>query len=285
MPLTEATHFSDVCRLQCLSGKKRTPKILLVAASRAAKQLVGYFCGYTTKRQVVGKYELDQSANSMSLLEETLKKDSGSRQLSRVTNRMLSDLQCRGMLRPATEEMNLAANSVAHDNMNAEFIRTFMTQSFPGRRYLERLEWELKQESKQGTWMHLPAFRTLSIHSNCALTPHAAAYGFRGCDPSVYYLSPWEFCMFVRVVKLWPPEHPANKEVTLTQWTDAGLAYYEEHKSDDPPAELTPGLHWKVIEPRDNIHRKNYITYPSEGTALQYFRHEWVMMLQARPTT
>ena len=283
MPLTEATHFSDVCRLQCLSGKKRTPKTLLVAASRAAKQLVGYFCGYTTKRQVVGKYELDQSANSMSLLEETLKKDSGSRQLSRVTNRMLSDLQCRGMLRPATEEMNLAANSVAHDNMNAEFIRTFMTQSFPGRRYLERLEWELKQESKQGTWMHLPAFRTLSIHSNCALTPHAAAYGFRGCDPSVYYLSPWEFCMFVQVVKLWPPEHPANKEVTLTQWTDAGLAYYEEHKSDDPPAELTPGLHWKVIEPRDNIHRKNYITYPSEGTALQYFRHEWVMMLQARP--
>ena len=89
--------------------------------------------------------------------------------------------------------------------------------------------------------------------------------------------------MFVQVVKLWPPEHPANKEVTLTQWTDAGLAYYEEHKSDDPPAELTPGLHWKVIEPRDNIHRKNYITYPSEGTALQYFRHEWVMMLQARP--
>ena len=104
MPLTEATHFSDVCRLQCLSGKKRTPKTLLVAASRAAKQLVGYFCGYTTKRQVVGKYELDQSANSMSLLEETLKKDSGSRQLSRVTNRMLSDLQCRTTPGPTHRE-------------------------------------------------------------------------------------------------------------------------------------------------------------------------------------
>ena len=243
MPLTEATHFPDVCKLQCLSGRKRSAKALLVASSRAAKQLVGYFCGYTTKRQVVGKYELDQAANSMNLLSESLKKDSSSRQLARVTNKMLTDLQCRGMLRPATEESNLAANSVAHDEMNAEFIRTFRTQSFEGRRYLERLEWELKQDAKQVTWVHLPACRKLSIHSNYALTPHAAAYGFRGRHPSVYYLSPWEFCMFVRVVKLWPPEHLANKEAALTAWTEAGLAYFEAHKSDHPRVELTPGLH------------------------------------------
>ena len=283
VPLTEATHFRDVCKLPCLSGRRRSPKTLLVTASRAAKQLIGYFCGYTTKRQVVGKYELDQAANSMNLLSESLKKDCGARQLARVTNRMLSDLQCRGMLRPATEEMNLAANSVSHDVMNAEFIRTFRTQSFQGRRYLERLEWELKQDAKQVTWVHLPAFRQLSIHSNYALTPHVAAYGFRGRNLSVYYLSPWEFCMYIRVVKLWPPEHPANKESKLTQWTEEGLAYYDAHKSDDPPVELTPGVHWKVIEPADNLPRNDYITYPSYGTAFNSFRHEWVMVLQARP--
>jgi hypothetical protein len=283
VPLTEATHYSDVCKLQCLTSRKRSPKALLVASSRAAKQLVGYFCGYTTKRQVVGKYELDQAANSMNLLSESLKKESGARILARVTNRMLTDLQCRGMLRPATEEMNLAANSVAHDEMNAEFIRTFRTQSFQGRRYLERLEWELKHDATKRTWIHLPACRKLSIHSNCALTPHAAAYGYRGSHPSVYYLSPWEFCMFVRIVKLWPPVHAANKEAMLTEWTDAGLEYYEAHKSDDPPAELTPGLHWTVIEPEDNHRRKDYITYPSYGNLLEFFRHEWVMVLQPRP--
>ena len=64
---------------------------------------------------MVGKYELDQAAASMNVLEDVLKKDSVARQISRVTNRMLSDLQCRGMLRPATDEMNLSANSVAHD--------------------------------------------------------------------------------------------------------------------------------------------------------------------------
>ena len=283
VPITETTHFSDVCALQCLRGPKRPPKSMLIAASRAAKQLVGYFCGYTTKRQVVGKYELDQAANSMHLLSETLKKDCGIRQLARVTNRMLTDLQCRGMLRPATEEMNLAANSVSHDEKNAEFLRTFMTQIFEGRRYLERLEWELTQSAQQITWMHLPACRKLSIHSSCALIPHAAAYGFRGRHPSVYYLSPWEFCMFVKIVKLWPPEHPANKEATLTQWTDEGLTYYEAHKADDPPAELTPGLHWTVIEPEDNVRRKDYITYPSYGSLFESFRHEWVMVFQSRP--
>ena len=129
-PLMEATHFPDACKLQCLSGCKKSPKSLLVSASRAATQLVGYFCGYTIKRQVVGKYELDQAANSMNLLCESSKNEFGARQLARVTNRMLSDLQCRGMLRPATEEMNLAANSAAHDVMRAEFIRIFRAQIF-----------------------------------------------------------------------------------------------------------------------------------------------------------
>jgi len=89
--------------------------------------------------------------------------------------------------------------------------------------------------------------------------------------------------MFVHVVKLWPPEHLANKETALTEWTEEGLAYFEAHKADDPPVELTPGLHWKVIEPENNLHRKDYITYPSYGTILDYFRHEWIMVLQARP--
>ena len=89
--------------------------------------------------------------------------------------------------------------------------------------------------------------------------------------------------MFVQVVKLWPPEHAANKEATFTEWTEEGLTYFEAHKADDPPAELTPGLHWKVIEPANNFHRRDYITYPSYGSFLDSFRHEWIMVLQARP--
>ena len=88
--------------------------------------------------------------------------------------------------------------------------------------------------------------------------------------------------MYIRVVKLWPPKHPANEDSVLRQWTDEGLAFYEEHKNDDPPVELTPGLHWKVIEPEVNLRRRDYITYPQKQL-LSSFRHEWIMVLQARP--
>ena len=67
--------------------------------------------------------------------------------------------------------------------------------------------------------------------------------------------------MYIQVEKLWPPKHPANEESVLTQWTDEGLAYYAAHKNDDPPAELTPGLHWKVIEPQENLHRRDYMAH------------------------
>ena len=84
-----------------------------------------YFCGYTTKRQLIGKYEFDQSSAAINLLAEKLRNDLARRQLASVANRMLTDLQCRGMLRTAREEVNQAAHAHEHHETNAEFIRTF----------------------------------------------------------------------------------------------------------------------------------------------------------------
>ena len=97
VPVIEETHFQDVCAMNCLERKRRSTKALLTTISRATRQMVGYFCGYTTKRQVVGKYELDHSSACMNFLSEQITTDNTRRQLSRVTNRMLSDLQCRGI--------------------------------------------------------------------------------------------------------------------------------------------------------------------------------------------
>ena len=60
------------------------------------------------------------------------------------------------------------------------------------------------------------------------------------------------------------------------------MAYYEAHKDDEPAVELTPGLHWKVIEPEVNLFQRDYITYPNTPDLIE-FRHEWIMVLQARP--
>ncbi len=89
--------------------------------------------------------------------------------------------------------------------------------------------------------------------------------------------------MFFSVEKLWPPAHPANEDQPMMQWTDEGLVFYEEHKNDDPPVELTPGVPWTVIEPECNLWCNGYLTYPRDNPSLQTFRHEWVMVRQAQP--
>ena len=55
---------------------------------------------------------------------------------------MLGDLEFRGHVRPAPKEFNLAGNHHLQDVMNAEFIRTFRTQSFCGGNLLKRLTQE-----------------------------------------------------------------------------------------------------------------------------------------------
>ena len=279
VPIIKQTHEDATCTLGCATDPLNR-KRLLKTASRAARQIVGYFCGYTTKRQVVGKYELDQASKSMNLLKCTIAKDTPYKQLAKVTNRILSDLQCRGMLRTASEEVNLAVNAHEQDEMNAEFVRTFRTQCFFGRRLLEAYE-SVKRDAVT-TWTTVPRPRSLTILDHVKEIPHVHLYGYRGRDPSLYYLSPWEFSMHWTAEKLWPPAHSLNWERPVTKWTDVGHAFYLAHRSDDPAPELIPGEHWTVIEPQENPARCDYITFP-DRPRLATFRHEWVLVRNHRP--
>ena len=51
-----------------------------------------------------------------------------------------------------------------------------------------------------------------------------AAYGFRGKDPNLFYLSPWEFCQWYIIHKLRPPAHNYN----FTRLTSLGEAKVKE---------------------------------------------------------
>jgi hypothetical protein len=68
VPIDEHTHERS-CPRDCLK-KGFTWKQLCIVTQRAAKQLTGYFTGYTCKRQPVGKYELQQSQLGMSFMRE-----------------------------------------------------------------------------------------------------------------------------------------------------------------------------------------------------------------------
>ena len=64
-----------------------------------------------------------------------------------MANRMLGDLEFRGHARPATEEFNLAANHDSADVTKAEFLRTFITVTFPGSELLRREEQLTKEHA------------------------------------------------------------------------------------------------------------------------------------------
>jgi hypothetical protein len=145
VPLLRETHDA-ACRLEC--WKKASVQKLTAIAQRAQRNTTGYFSGYIAKRQAVGKFELKQATLNMQYLVDVIQNKSNKEQYHRVANRMLGDLEFRGHARPSTEETNLSANSHPQDVTAAEFIRTYMTQSFAGNQLLNREKHEKKKKSR-----------------------------------------------------------------------------------------------------------------------------------------
>ncbi|CAE8629629.1 unnamed protein product, partial [Polarella glacialis] len=276
VPLMPQTHEPS-CEKDCLQKAPSVKKVCLIA-QRALKQLTGYFAGYTCKRQPIGKYELQQSQQSLNFLQQKMQTESRGVQVSKVTNRMLSDLEGKGTLRTAAEEVNLAANMNENDVMDAEFIRTFRTQDFYGQRLLARLQLEQRRrdDQRQNAW--LPVRRVQKPGDNVLFYPYAEAYGFRPQDNRVWYLSPWEFSMLWRAVQLHPPCHPLCRG--RTKWTKEGRRFYTERKDDDPPVELIAGRRYRVVEQR---HAKQ-MPY-SDLPQLEQFRQHWLLVRHERPVT
>ena len=207
VPITAKTHEAS-CGRDCLDREDSDKKLWLVA-QKAGKQTTGYFAGYTVKRQPVGKYEMAQSTLSLNSLQAQIQDDKPLRQVARVTNRILSDLEVKGKLSPAPEEFNLAMHMEPHDVMAAEFIRTYDSVDFSGRDLLQRLEREQKQASRgaAATMMRLPTVKVTAM-AHVGAPPWVELYGFRSAHGKFLLLSPFEFHMWWRPVRLWPPCHP-----------------------------------------------------------------------------
>ena len=78
----------------------------------------------------MGKFELQQATENLKFLEKKLQGKSNAAQYHNLANRLFGDLEFRGHIRPITEEFNLAGNYDQQDVCNAEFYRTYGTQSF-----------------------------------------------------------------------------------------------------------------------------------------------------------
>ena len=69
VPITVETHDPD-CKLDCLGQDKA--RLLTAITYRAQRSTAGYFAGYISKRQGVGRFELAQATKNLEWLKEKL---------------------------------------------------------------------------------------------------------------------------------------------------------------------------------------------------------------------
>ena len=133
------------------------------------------------------------------------------------------------MLRTAPEEVNLSANAHEHDVTNAEFVRTFRSEDFPGGQLVKRLEHERSEEKERSVKKIVPVRKDAVGQAPIFVQSFEDVYGFRGKDPRVYYLSPWEFFMQWSLEQLQPPSEPGTTKpgaLKLTKWSDTQLLIF-----------------------------------------------------------
>jgi hypothetical protein len=142
----EETCPSASCQQHVETAENEAKLIKTIAkrAQRVQRECTGYYCGYTFKAQPVGRKYMKAAQESLNYMTTGLEDKSHGQRFHRMTQRVLADLNHRCTTRPAVEEFNLAVYGNSKDVTNAEFIRTFRSQTFPGGQLVHRLEEVLK---------------------------------------------------------------------------------------------------------------------------------------------
>ena len=272
VPLLPSTHDPE-CKANCL--EKHATKTMTAAAQRAQRNTTGYYTGYIHKVQRVGKFSLRQATRNLKSLSSSIEQRTQAQQFHHVANRLLGDLEYRGHVRPATEECNLAGNHHANDVYFAEFIRSFQSSTFHGNQLLQRLRSEINSDGSTRVYKLRTPFPGTRTRDKANVS-FDASYGFRGKDPQLRYLCPWEFVKYWFLEPLRDPQwYQYEYRQALTMWTEKGLAYRETLKQDRDkslPAPK-PGEHYVVAE----CLPENYVAYPNAHQTAD-LRHRFVMV-------
>ena len=105
-------------------------------------------------------------------------------------------------------------------------------------------------------------------------------YGYRGADPALYYLSPWEFTKWWRREPLHDPGwYHQRCRLPWTEWTESGLIYKAQMKEDPHLPAPKAGIHYVVSEPFGS---DSHIVFP-DLSATKLVRHRFVLVRQTRP--
>ena len=253
IPLLPETH-DPACERNCLATE--TLQRLQRLMQHAAKKATQYFTGYLQKPQPLGRKELQQAAKHLSYLDITPAKGEEAKHYRKVLHRVCGDLEFRCSVRPLTEEVMLAGFWDGDEPTSAECIRSFAVVPFVGS------DW-LAQHDKATEVRH----RVKPTHHRQAHLKSSDLYGWRGQDPRLRYLSPWEFTALWEVQRLQPPSHQKSD---LSEWLPGCGAGPE-------PADgwqFGRDYRWKQHIPAENP--KNIVPLPSRASTAAGADHYFV---------
>ena len=196
----------------------------------------------------------------------------------------MTDLYGKGTLRTMPEVFNLTTNMLRTDATAAEFLRTYQIREFRGGPLLNLLENEMQAESRgRMAYCVIPVQLPEHRKRNAAPIPWTALYAYRGTDPRVYHLCPWELWMHWEPVRLQAPCF--YRENPLTKWTKVGVQAFKESAGGDE-TDFRPGVDFELVPnlPNDG---HSYVTFPlvcgPHAERMTSFRAEWVLRRSARP--
>jgi len=264
LPITPETHEQS-CSKDCI--QKVSVASVACKAQRAQALTSGYFSGYIVKAQPIGRYELKKCVDKMHMLRERIGHCGPRDQAVAVARRMLTDLEMKGVLREAQASFNLCANLRPDDVLFQECIRTFMTVSLPGCAFMQRLHLELDGVGGDLS-LKVPPTKRPGLIARNGSAPIVDVYGFRGMDPRIHLLSPFEFMMHWGVEPVLPPNYGGGP--CYSEWCEGGEEFARAHRHDHPRVRLTPGRHYRV---KDFGEDANVIAFSAEDKALGAFRH------------
>jgi len=297
VPLNGMTHEAD-CEYDCMGAASHQGSCirrLCIVAARAMRQMTGYFCGYTCKRQPVGRFQMKAARKMLPKVTAKLALLNSSSQKAHLVNKLYNILEGRGKLRTGAEEFNLAANARPTDESFAEFFSTFVPWFMNCHELLHCLERE-KASSEYSEGQHLQ-FKKRPLERDTVFYNYAEIYGYRPPEERLLYLSPFEFLMWWEPCALHAPPMPwdadkqkaENKDVyRLTKWILTVSELTE--RVVDTSFKPTAGEDYEVDAEYIHMHwaipdRSRYAVYPSDDSVkgLRRFRSQWFLRRRCRP--
>ena len=189
------------------------------------------------------------------------------------SQRLIRDLEAKGILRTIVETTNLAIHLNKMDVLASECIRTFPTVTFAAHLLLKREEIETGKVKGTSVVAAVHAAGSAFLRRAYLEAPFDLMYGFRGVELDLQLLSPFEMLMQYSMEEVRPPN--ASDKNPNAILTDKGLQYMDECSKANELPRYEAGVHYQVRP------GENRILLP-ELAALGVLRHRQEALVSIR---